>query len=184
MPAPRAVRPALPKVPRNDHRRCALEGAGAAGYRRGVLSREIAFAVAALALGLGACAEPAKSPSATPAPPLAAAPTVAFVPESEAVGMTAPRLLSGTNIVIPPELREKGLNGRVIARCVIELTGALSACRIVKSEVPEAEGAVLAALGTRRYTQATYLGNPQRVYYTIPFNFKIPPAPKPEPPSR
>lgn len=88
--------------------------------------------------------------------------------------MVPPRLVSGAVApAYPREALERGLEGKVIAQCIISEEGALEDCDIIQS-VPFLDDAVLASLRSRRYTPVLFKGQPQRVFYTFPFTFSLP----------
>jgi TonB family protein len=89
-------------------------------------------------------------------------------------GFEVPQLVSGPVAPqYPQQARERGIEGRVIARCTLTEEGRLEECDVIRS-VPFLDQAVLAMLPARRYTPALYKGKPQRVYFNFPFKFKLP----------
>jgi periplasmic protein TonB len=104
-----------------------------------------------------------------PAPPPPPPTTMQY----DSGGMSPITLVGGTaHPSYTREAREARVEGKVIARCVITETGMLEGCRIVKG-LPHLDEAVLANLRARRYAPIMYQGRPVRVYYTIPFTFKL-----------
>ena len=93
--------------------------------------------------------------------------------------MEPPVLIAGRQPQYTAEAVNAGIEGSVLARCVITTEGRLVDCRIVKS-IPLLDQEVLAALATRRYRPVLYQGHPQAVFYTLPFRFRLP-APVPPP---
>ncbi len=88
--------------------------------------------------------------------------------------MTAPVLTGGqSQPQYTREAMEAKVEGKVIARCTITLTGTLTDCRIIKS-LPFLDQAVLATLAGQRYSPVMYQGHPQSVFYTLTFRFKLP----------
>jgi TonB family protein len=91
-------------------------------------------------------------------------------------GMTPPRLVAGDSApVYTRKAREMCVEGRAIARCTITEEGVLTDCYMLKS-LPYLDESVLATLGNRRYTPVMYEGRAQRVYYTLPFTFRLGPG--------
>jgi protein TonB len=88
---------------------------------------------------------------------------------------TRPTQLAGMFPAYTRKALEARQEGKVIARCVLTTLGFLVDCRIEQSSAPLQNDAVLAALTTHRYTPAMFRGHPQAVFYTLPFNFKLPP---------
>ncbi|MEP7124096.1 MAG: TonB family protein [Byssovorax sp.] len=118
-------------------------------------------------------------PTATPAPVAAAVevPTVApVIPTATAVaptppavqrfeeGMTRPTPISVVEPAYTREALEARVEGTVIAKCVVTVSGALTGCRIVKG-VPHMDQAVLNALAASKYAPATLQGKPVSVDY-------------------
>jgi protein TonB len=85
-------------------------------------------------------------------------------------GMTAPVLLSSVPIAIPADAREARVSGTMILNCRLDLTGAVSDCRVIKP-LPFMEQAVINALMQRHYAPVTFQGEPVTVRYI--FNVKV-----------
>jgi protein TonB len=103
----------------------------------------------------------------TVAPP----PTNITIPFGE--GMTPPSMVGGAAPQYTREALEAKVEGKVIARCTITITGTLTDCKIIKG-LPFMDQAVLAALAGQKYTPVMYQGHPQSVFYTLTFRFKLP----------
>jgi protein TonB len=104
--------------------------------------------------------------------PLPPQPTNVTIPFGE--GMTRPSLTGGP--AQPPytrEAMEAKVEGKVIARCTITVSGTLTDCRIIKS-LPFLDQAVLGTLAAQHYTPVMFQGHPQSVFYTLTFQFKMP----------
>jgi TonB family protein len=88
--------------------------------------------------------------------------------------MTPPQRIDGVSAPgYTPKARELCVEGKLIARCTIMEDGTLTDCDVIQS-VPYQDESVLANLATRRYTPVLLQGKPQRVYYTLPFTFRMP----------
>ncbi|MEO7331843.1 MAG: energy transducer TonB, partial [Minicystis sp.] len=94
----------------------------------------------------------------------------AFIPFGP--GMNRPTLVSGRQPVYSQKAREAGVEGKVIACCVLTTDGLLRNCRIGLS-IPLLDQSVLDALATQRYTPITFQGQPVNVAYTLTFNFRL-----------
>jgi eukaryotic-like serine/threonine-protein kinase len=121
-------------------------------------------------------AAPTAAPVATPDPTPAATPTAAPaaagpVPFGE--GMTRPVPLSEPAPVYSREAIEAQVQGKVLAKCVITATGAVTGCRIIKG-LPHMDQAVLNALAASKYQPATLNGKPVAVDYLFTRNL-VPP---------
>ncbi|HEU4410723.1 MAG TPA: energy transducer TonB [Polyangiaceae bacterium] len=81
-------------------------------------------------------------------------------------GMARPQLLSGRDPKYTPEALKRGVEGTVIARCVIDREGQVRACRIIRG-VDSMNDEVIQALESRRYTPVVYDGRPVDVDYVF-----------------
>jgi protein TonB len=89
------------------------------------------------------------------------------------VGMTRPQQLSsGQPQYTRPAIAAR-VEGKVIVRCTITLTGEAQDCKVIKG-VPMLEQIVLDWLRNNRYAPATYQGRAVAVQYVLTFNFKLP----------
>ncbi|MFO0756317.1 MAG: energy transducer TonB [Byssovorax sp.] len=113
-------------------------------------------------------APPAPAASAAPAPESSAPDAVMSFTE----GMNRPTLVSGKNPDYTPEARAAGVEGTVIARCVIMKSGRVRDCKIVKAP-PMLGEIVLEALKTQEYTPILFQGKPADVYYVLTFKFRL-----------
>jgi TonB family protein len=106
-------------------------------------------------------------------PNLALPPDV--VPFSET--MTRPVLRSSPNGKrspdYPAEVREVGVSGLLIVRCILSVEGRAEDCRIVKPLVPALDREVLQWLAGSSWSPVTLDGKPQRVSYVFNFNFRL-----------
>jgi TonB family protein len=92
--------------------------------------------------------------------------------------MRVPQLTAGAPYPqYPRRAREMCAEGKVVAQCVITEEGALDDCDILVSVRYLDEG-VLDLLGQRKYTPIVFKGKRRRVLYTLPFEFKLPHAPR------
>jgi protein TonB len=107
------------------------------------------------------------------------APAPAVEPVGEEVvpfisgNMTPPQLQSGASLQYTREALAAGVEGLLIARCVITRDGDVEDCRIIKGQ-PHMNEAVLSALETRRYTPVTYQGRPISVIYNFHIKLDLP----------
>ncbi|RKH08647.1 energy transducer TonB [Corallococcus sp. CA053C] len=85
-------------------------------------------------------------------------------------GMTPPVMVSGAELSYTRQAQLAGVEGVVVAKCVITVEGTMRDCRIIKG-LPYMDDAVLSALQSRRYQPMTYQGRPVNVAYT--FNIKL-----------
>lgn len=88
-------------------------------------------------------------------------------------GMTRPVQLEGRDPQYTREALEARVEGKIIAKCVINTAGRLESCRIIKS-LPMMDQAVLAALASKRYTPVMYQGRPVAVQYIFEFRLVLP----------
>lgn len=107
------------------------------------------------------------------------APATAVEPVGEEVvpfvsgNMTPPQLQSGASLQYTREALAAGVEGLLIARCVITRDGDVEDCRIIKGQ-PHMNEAVLSSLETRRYTPVTYQGRPISVIYNFHIKLDMP----------
>jgi protein TonB len=85
-------------------------------------------------------------------------------------GMNRPSMTSGRDPTYTKEALAARVEGLMIVRCTINVTGAITNCRVIK-EVPHMKQAVLDALYSRRYTPVLFNGQPVNVDYV--FNIKL-----------
>ncbi|MGE6759360.1 TonB family protein [Corallococcus interemptor] len=88
-------------------------------------------------------------------------------------GMTPPKMLSGSQFNYTLEARRAGVEGMIIAKCVITTEGRVRDCRIIKG-LPFMDDAVLEALSSRTYQPLTFQGRPVNVSYTFNIKLKMP----------
>jgi protein TonB len=89
------------------------------------------------------------------------------------LGMTRPQQISGTAPQYSREAIAARVEGKVIVRCIIAVSGEVRDCKVIKG-VPILQDIVLEALRQSRYTPVTYQGHPEAVQYVFTFNFKLP----------
>jgi eukaryotic-like serine/threonine-protein kinase len=87
--------------------------------------------------------------------------------------MKRPQLLSGSDPKYTPEALAAGVQGTMVAKCVISAVGALENCKLLKT-LPYMEHAVLASLATRRYTPVVYEGRTRALEYIVNIKLVIP----------
>jgi len=88
-------------------------------------------------------------------------------------GMTLPRRIAGADPEYTREALEAGVQGNLIAKCVITAEGAVEDCQILKG-LPHLDQAVLRALRAQRFTPVTVHGNPVAVSYLFTFRMVLP----------
>ena len=87
--------------------------------------------------------------------------------------MTRPRLLSGPAITYTDKALDNDVEGLMIVRCLVDVTGQARDC-VIKQNVRFMDNAVIEALEKRRYTPATLDGKPIPVYYEFLVRLKLP----------
>ena len=99
--------------------------------------------------------------------------TVENMPEFPGGSMAMLQYLSG-NIKYPEEARDNNIQGRVIISFIIEKDGSIINAEVVKSvhELLDSE-ALRCVTAMPAWTPGTQQGEPVRVRYTIPINFKL-----------
>ena len=88
-------------------------------------------------------------------------------------GMEHPKLLFRADVTYSQTAWAMKRGGVALAKCVIELDGSLSNCRMVHG-IPDMDEPILQSLRSWRYTPVTYRGHPQRVLMTIPVHIAVP----------
>ena len=118
----------------------------------------------------------APTPSVIDAEPVAAREPAALAPVPTGneiipfgAGMSRPVRIAGVEPKFTREALEVGVQGTMIVRCIIEIDGSLSACKVLKP-VAHMENAVLGALATHRYRPVMFEGRPRRVSYVFNIN--------------
>jgi periplasmic protein TonB len=99
-----------------------------------------------------------------------AAPTNAVLPFG--AGMVRPTRIGGRDPVYTREAREAHVEGLAIAKCVLQSSGELTGCRLVKG-LPFMDRAILDALATYRFTPVLFQGRPVSVEYVINVRLKL-----------
>jgi protein TonB len=87
--------------------------------------------------------------------------------------MTRPVFVSGPDLAYTRKALERDVEGLMIVKCVVTISGAVRNCQVVKG-LPYMDDAVLEALAHRRYTPATQGGRPVEVNYLFRINLKLP----------
>jgi len=87
-------------------------------------------------------------------------------------GMTRPTQISGSPPTYNASARAARVEGKVLVRCVITVTGEVQNCQVIKG-VPMLTELVLESLRTSRFTPVNYRGQPQAIQYLFTFNFKL-----------
>jgi TonB family protein len=93
-------------------------------------------------------------------------------------GMNRPQKISCRDVRYPPAARDAQIEGTMLVKCVIELDGKLTDCKVVKA-LPLMDVEVLAAISTWRMTPVLYNGQAIRVSYTIPVRLSLDPSKAP-----
>jgi periplasmic protein TonB len=88
-------------------------------------------------------------------------------------GMTRPQQIAGAPPTYSREALAARVEGKVLVRCVITVTGEVTNCQVIKG-LPMLTEVVLASLGSSRFTPVHYRGVPQAIQYLFTFNFKLP----------
>jgi protein TonB len=88
-------------------------------------------------------------------------------------GMTRPQQIGGSPPTYSREALAARVEGKVLVRCVITVTGEVTNCQVIKG-VPMLTEVVLASLASSRFTPVHYRGAPQAIQYLFTFNFKLP----------
>ena len=79
-----------------------------------------------------------------------------------------PQYLTQTTPIYTKEAMAMHVTGVALVKCVINLDGSLSDCRITKS-IPYMDAAILESLRSWKFTPVMYQGHPQRVDYIITY---------------
>lgn len=87
--------------------------------------------------------------------------------------MTRPEFLSGPNPEYTQKALEREVQGLMIVRCIVNATGEVRDCRVVKS-LPYMDRAVIKALEARRYKPARLEGKIITVDYEFRINLVLP----------
>lgn len=88
-------------------------------------------------------------------------------------GMTRPERIQGELPRYTPEALAARVEGMLIIKCVVQVTGEVTRCRILQP-LPHLDAAALNALKASRFKPATYKGHPIPVDYTFTFEMKLP----------
>ncbi|WNZ64812.1 energy transducer TonB [Myxococcus sp. MxC21-1] len=88
-------------------------------------------------------------------------------------GMSPPRLMGSPGIEYTHQALAARVEGTMIAKCVITVSGDVTDCRIIKG-LPHMNEAVLDALHNRRYTPVQYQGRTVSVSYVFTLRLKLP----------
>ena len=105
-------------------------------------------------------------------PPRASAPAETAVEFNEAT-MTAPAMISGPNPEYTDEAVERGVEGTMTLRCIVDAQGRVHGCKVLKG-LPFMDRAVIKALEVRKYKPAMAQGKPVDVFYIFTLRLKLP----------
>jgi protein TonB len=117
----------------------------------------------------------------TSAPPAPRAPPAPAPPDRSSPdrvlkfgeGMTRPTKISGGDPVYTREALVARVEGLIIVKCVITVSGALQNCQIIKG-LPHMDQVTLAAISARRYTPVMLQGHPVAVDYVFTIRLVLP----------
>lgn len=99
-------------------------------------------------------------------------------PEFRSGGLPEFRRWVMQNVKFPREALELGIEGRVVALFVVEADGTVSSVRIIRSPDPILSREVVRALAeSPKWTPGSKGGEPVRVKYTLPVDFRVPAPP-------
>jgi TonB family protein len=129
----------------------------------------------------------APAPPAAPEPPAPASPPEAHASTSPPVGVTTetvrkyieggpiskPTVRERVAPKYPPEMREQGISGRIIARLVIDKDGFVQDVEIVESPAGAFSEAATEALEQWTFEPATLNGDPVAVSYIVTLMFRL-----------
>ena len=110
---------------------------------------------------------------ATVAPPSRPAAPAETAVEFNDATMTAPSMLSGPNPEYTDEAVERGVEGTMTLRCIVDAQGRVHGCKVQKG-LPFMDRAVIKALESRKYKPAMSQGKPVDVFYTFTLRLKLP----------
>ena len=88
-------------------------------------------------------------------------------------GMSPPMMLEGKPFAYTREALAARVEGTMLVKCRINVSGRLENCRVLKG-VPLMEQTVLSELASRRYTPVTYQGKPVAVDYLFTIRLQLP----------
>ena len=79
------------------------------------------------------------------------------------------------NMQYPEEAKKDGIEGRVLCKFVVEKDGSISGVRVLRSSGNESldQEAVRVLSAMPNWTPGMQRGNPVRVLYTVPVNFRL-----------
>ncbi len=107
------------------------------------------------------------------APPPAPAAVAENALEFNDASMTAPSMISGPSPEYTEEAIERGVEGTMTLRCIVNAQGRVHACKVQKG-LPFMDRAVISALEARKYHPALSQGKPVDVFYTFNVRLKLP----------
>jgi TonB family protein len=107
------------------------------------------------------------------APAAAAASTGESAVEFNDASMTPPSMISGPSPEYTQDAVERGIEGTITVRCIVNAQGRVHACKVQKG-LPYMDRPVVQALEARKYRPATAQGRPVDVFYTFTVKLKLP----------
>ena len=105
-------------------------------------------------------------------PPRPSAPAETAVEFNETT-MTAPSMISGPNPEYTDEALERGIEGIMTVRCIVNGQGRVHGCKVQKG-LPFMDRAVIRSLEARQYKPAMAQGKPVDVFYIFTVRLKLP----------
>jgi TonB family protein len=84
-----------------------------------------------------------------------------------------------TNVVYPKTAKDRGIQGRIIVRFVVDAEGLVKDAQIIRSVYPDLDAEAMRVIGLLpKWTPGLQGGKPVSVYYTIPITFALGPSPQ------
>jgi protein TonB len=87
--------------------------------------------------------------------------------------MTPPKIISGPEPQYTDQAIEHEVEGLMVVKCVVSLTGQVHGCRVLKS-LPFMDRAMIETLQSRRYSPAMFQGKAIEVDYTFKIRLALP----------
>jgi len=107
------------------------------------------------------------------APPSPAAAAAENAIEFNDAVMTPPSMISGPSPEYTQDAIERGIEGTITVRCIVDAQGRVHACKVQKG-LPYMDRPVVQALEARKYHPALAQGKPVDVFYTFTVKLKLP----------
>jgi protein TonB len=84
-----------------------------------------------------------------------------------------PQVLSQVEISYPASARSKGIEGEVVLRAHVDISGGVSKVDVVRSVAADVDGAAAAALKAWRFRPALACGKATSGTYTMTYRFEL-----------